>query len=480
MPFRPLVAVLGLGLIALAASGAADSSRHQLRWHKCPGGECASLDVPLDYSNRAGRTIEVALFRIKAKDPKRRIGSLLFNPGGPGDSGVAFLRDNGPALSGKLSSRFDLIGFDPRGTGRTSPVRCGRSFGRLLDRNLVPTTAAERRAAGAAYSRFARVCKRRLGRVLGHIATVDTARDMDRIRAALGEERVSYVGYSYGTFLGQAYANMFPKRVRAMVIDGVENASLDPIHASLAEAKSVERSLDAFLKECAADASCAFHGDGQPAAAFDRLAAGVQANPIPVGNRRLGPTQFWFGVLFPLYSGDDDVLATALASAAKGNGSALLKGADQVTGRRPNGTYGTSPQAEQAIDCLDGKGLGRPARFPALEARFHDVAPRAGRFVLYSEFACSYWPEKPRPPKRPVRAPGAAPILVVGTTGDPVTPYGNAVAVARRLDSGILITNDGNTHTAVSALGGPCDGAVIPYLVKLLVPKRGRHCTKGN
>ena len=278
----------------LVSCGAGKASSHQLlAWHNCSGGQCATLEVPLDYSEPNGKAIKLALFRIPAKDPKQRIGALLFNPGGPGESGIAFLRSAGGVISDELAAQFDLVSWDPRGTGASDPVVCGPGFARALDLPLpVPTTASQLAAADAAAVRVDRACQQQAGPILGEVATVDTARDLDRIRAALGEPRISYIGLSYGTFLGQVYANLFPTHVRAMVLDGVSNADLGPQALLLAQAKSVERAIDAFLANCAAQPSCAFHSGGRPAAAFDALVARIHAKPLRVGHRLLGESQF--------------------------------------------------------------------------------------------------------------------------------------------------------------------------------------------
>jgi pimeloyl-ACP methyl ester carboxylesterase len=327
--------------------------------------------------------------------------------------------------------------------------------------------------------RFYKACLRGLGKALGYIATVDTARDMDRIREALGDEQVSYLGASYGTYLGQVYADMFPSRVRAMVLDGVEDASVKPVDSALAQARSAERSLDRVLRRCAAKQECAFHQNGRSAATFDALAARVEAKRIKVGGRRLGIAEFWAGVLYPLYTDDENTLERALARAADGNGRPLLKSSDALSGRRRNGTYSVPAQSGQAIACLDGQTVGPPARFSRLEARFRASAPRAGAFVLSSWIACNYWPHEPRPPQRPIRAKGAGPILVVGAIGDPVTPYPNSVAVARRLGSATLLTNRGSDHTSFSGISGPCDPEVVPFLVELKAPRSGSSCKGG-
>ncbi len=475
---RPAAVGLGVLLVGLLAScGGGSAPTRPLVWHGCQGGQCASLSVPLDYNNPNGKTIRLALFRIPARNSKQRIGVLLFNPGGPGESGIAFLRSAESVISDQLAARFDLVSWDPRGTGASDPVVCGPGFARALDLPLpVPATASQRAAADAAAVSLDRACQERAGAILGHVATVDTARDLDQIRQALGEQRINYIGLSYGTFLGQVYANMFPRHVRAMVLDGLSNADLSPRDLLLAQARSVERSVDSFLADCAAHSSCAFHSHGHPASAFDALIARIHAKPLPVGARMLGESQFWGGVLNPLYTDETDQLAKSLAAAATGNGAPLLKAYDDLNGRRSDGAYAEPDQASVAINCDDGLTVGSPGAVPGLESEFRAAAPRAGPYELYGDLQCVYWPEAPSPPQRPVRAQGAPPILVIGTTGDPVTPYENAVEVAHQLASGVLLTNKAAGHTADAGLSGPCDPVVVPYLVRLAVPRSGTVC----
>lgn len=473
---------MGTLLVGLLAScGGGSRANQPLVWHACQGGQCATLSVPLDYNKPNGKTIRLALFRIPARSPKQRIGALVFNPGGPGESGVAFLRNAETVVSDQLAARFDLVSWDPRGTGASDPVVCGPGFARALDLPLpVPATASQRAAADAAAISLDDACQERAGAILGHVATVDTARDLDHIRQALGEQRITYIGLSYGTFLGQIYATMFPRHVRAMVLDGVSNADLSPRNLLLAQAKSVERSLDEFLAYCAAQSSCAFHSRGHSASAFDALVARVHAKSLPVGDRLLGESQFWGGVLNPLYGDDKAALGKSLAAAAAGNGGPLLKAYDELNGRRPDGTYDETGQALTAINCDDGLSVGSPGAVTGLESEFRAAAPRAGLYELYGDLQCTYWPETPRPPQRPVRAQGAPPILVLGTTGDPVTPYENAVQVAHQLASGVLLTNKATGHTADAGLSGPCDPVVVPYLVRLAVPRSGTVCPQAG
>lgn len=456
-----------------AATPAADA----IAWRPCRFGQCGTLEVPLSYADPDGRQIRLALFRLPAKDPSRRIGTILVNPGGPGGSGVEFTRTDGLLLSDRIRDRFDVVGWDPRGVGGSDAIDCGPALAKnLQDTPAVPVTAAQRAAVAAGDRAFGAACRRRMGAILGNVATVDTARDMDRIRAALGERRISYIGYSYGTYLGAVYANMFPTHVRAMVLDGVENPNEPAAQFLLTQARGVDRAMDRFLSGCAKRRSCPFHGDGRPAAAFAALERRIEAHPLRVGQRRLGAAQFLLGVIDPLYSDDTATLARGLAAAAKGDGAPLLKSFDEYVGRRPNGTYSTESSSNTAINCLDGRGIDGVGQALTLQRRFVAAAPLFGRFLLYGNAGCGYWPEPARGPQLPVTAAGAPPIVVIGSTGDPITPYPEAVSLAHDLRSGVLLTATAKGHTSDFGIGGPCDALGIPYLLTGRPPTNGGRC----
>jgi pimeloyl-ACP methyl ester carboxylesterase len=450
-----------------------------LEWRPCPGGECAELAVPRDYDKPKGRTIDVALFRVAARQPDQRIGSLLVNPGGPGASGVEFARARAAAFPGALRDRFDIVGFDPRGAGETIPVDCVDSLDPLLDLDYSPDSSNERALLRAAGRDFAAACETRSGDVLPYVASRDTVRDMDRIRAALSDERLTYLGASYGTYLGALYAELFPKRVRALVLDGAVDPSLDAAALRKEQAVGFERALEAFLDECAADASCEFHGGGDPHRAYDVLTADVNAAPVPAPDgRTLGPNEFDVGVAAALYLGEDGygALAGALAAAARGDGGGLLGLYDAYSERERDGTYSNTLEAYFAISCLDVRPI--PARaYRRLEVEFRAAAPRVGAALLYELVMCAYWPAPPAPSPGPIRGEGAAPILVVGTTGDPATPYQSARSLAEQLDSAVLLTVEGQQHVAFLRNGCATEKAV-GYLVDLEVPRRGTRCER--
>jgi pimeloyl-ACP methyl ester carboxylesterase len=447
----------------------------QVHWRPCHFGQCGTLQVPLSYSDPNGQQISLALFRLPAKDPSKRIGTILVNPGGPGSSGVQFARLTAIGFPAGLRARFDIIGWDPRGVGASDPIDCGAALARAATLNESPVTKTQGSALAKGDQQFGAACKAKLGAILGNVGTVDSAHDMDRIRLAIGQQ-INYIGYSYGTYLGAVYANMFPTHVRAMVLDGVSDPGQSATTSFLVQARALDHAIDGYLATCAAQSKCAFYGGGHPQAAFDALVRRIEAHPIAVGNRQLGPTQFFFGVANSLYGDDQTAVAKDLAAAAAGNGAPLLKAFDDYVGRKPNGTYSTEQSANTAINCLDGRGVGNLSDAQKLEHQFVTAAPRFGRFVLYSNLVCGYWPEKAHPPKLPITAKGAPPIVVIGSTRDPITPYSDAVRLAHELHSGVLLTASNAGHTSNFGIGGPCDALGVKYLLTGTPPANGTRC----
>ncbi|HUF83450.1 MAG TPA: alpha/beta hydrolase [Acidimicrobiia bacterium] len=491
-----LVTVLALALVAAACKDdpqeAEDRKKREreptsttrgtrgdttLDWRDCEGGECATLTVPLDYDDPDGETIQVAFFRVPATDPDEKIGSLLVNPGGPGSSGVEFVRNNGFFFPDDLRERFDIVGFDPRGTGATEPIQCVRSLDEVLGFDYSPDSPEERAALEAGVEEFTRQCEMRYGELLDHISTQDTVRDLESYREASGEEQLTYLGFSYGSYIGAVYADFYPERVRAFVLDGAVDPELTSLEVNLEQAAGFERSLNAFLDDCAADRRCAFYNRGDPHGAYDALVAEIDADPLAADGRTLGPNEFDLGVANTLYLGEVGWLdlADALAAAADGDPEPLLDQTDQYSDRDPDGSDDGILQPFWAIGCIDGESIGEPAGYPALEEQFRAAAPRFGITFLYSALVCSLWPADPVPSPNPLDAPGADPILVIGTLGDPATPYQWAESLASVLSSGVLLTAEGEQHTAY--LTNPCvTDAVNAYLIDREVPAEGTVC----
>jgi pimeloyl-ACP methyl ester carboxylesterase len=460
-------------------SGGNSQAASQLDWQSCDDGECATLKVPLDRTQPDGRQIELALARQQTADPAKRIGSLLINPGGPGASGTDFVQAISGELPKAITDRFDIVGWDPRGTGKSSPVRCGQNIDYLFDIDTAPDDAAERTALQAASQKFAQACEQGSGDLLAHIASVDTVHDMESIRAALGDEKLTYAGFSYGTYLGALYAQEYPDKVRALLLDGAVDPAVPVDEISIQQAKGFDASLQQFLADCAEKSSCAFHHDGDPTAALDALRARVEKAPIKGDDgRSLGPTQLDIGLAAPLYSGAGgyEILAKALHDAEDGDPSAMLAIFDSYVLRGDDGSYAPDWPAFLAISCVDGPDLD-PAAVEALQARAAQEAPYFGAPNVGLGLPCSYWPVPPvNAVATAVRAPTAPPIVVVGTTGDPATPIVWAEGLTRELGDARLITVEGTTHTS-SLDGNPClDAAITAYLVRLKAPEIGLRC----
>ena len=445
-------------------------------WAACQNGfECATLSPPLDYDHPDGRTAKLALIRLRASGPPTaRIGSVFVNPGGPGASAVAFARAARSFIRPAVLARFDVVAFDPRGTGASSPIVCER--GPDLDAYFAvdptPDDAAERQRLIDVSRRFAEDCAARVGALLGHVDTRTAARDMDYVRAAIGDDKVSYLGYSYGTLLGAMYADLFPARVRAFVLDGAIDPALDVEQINRQQAAGFERSFNAFFADCAAHASCPLQADGDPHTVFDALDARLDTTPLVVGARTVGSGELFLAVVSALYRQSDWAsLAAALHAAdSAGDGAALLRMADEYTQRQPDGSYGSLLSANAAVNCIDRPWSTNVADYDADAESFKAESPEFGAALAYGSLICAFWKVAPVDRQRPLRAAGAAPILVVGTTDDPATPYVWAQSLASELESGRLLTNHAQGHTSLSAPNACVTDAVTAYVLNLTVP----------
>jgi pimeloyl-ACP methyl ester carboxylesterase len=329
---------------------------------------------------------------------------------------------------------------------------------------------------------FVAGCRQHSAAILPYLSTAASARDMDAIRAAIGVSQISYVGFSYGTFLGATYADMYPAHVRAMVLDGAIDPALSYADTSIDQAQSFEADLVAFFAYCAGASDCAFAHGSDPAAAYDDLAHNIAAESVPgVVNgehRTLGPGELDLGVASALYSGADGykALASALAEAARGAGSQMLALSDAYTGRLKNGKYSNETDAFYATGCIDAPAPTSVTAVAALAARAARVAPHFGASTVWLGLPCTYWPVVAEAAAAPIHAPGAPTIVVVGALHDPATPYAWAQSLAKELESGRLLTASGNSHTSYGR-GDQCvDGTVDAYLLKLRPPAVGAQC----
>ncbi len=476
------LAAAGMTSVATAPAGAAPSvapAATGLAWSPCGAFQCATLPVPVDYAQPVGRTFRLALIRRTADDPKHRIGTLVVNPGGPGASGVDYVRSIAETYPTTVRRRFDIVSFDVRGSGESDPVTCAPNIDTLFDVPFSPRDADGRAALVDAARRVASGCAQRSGAELAHVSTQETARDLDQLRAALGLRTLSFLGGSYGTYLGTLYASMFPDRVRAFVLDGAIDPAEDAVATTLGQARGFEQVLDDFLADCSARAACAFHHHGHAAAEYDALRARVTDHPLaaPGGDGpALDQTRFDAAVVEAIYRGPSywPALAGDLVATGRGDPKPLLELAHAFEGSADGGAG--SLASFWAISCLDGPPAPDVVGAARLEAQAAAVAPRLGAFVANASLICSVWPVQPIAPPGRLDAAGAPPILVIGNTRDPATPLAAARALTAELQRARLLVVASDGHTAFATGNGCVDRVVTRYLVARVLPRPGTRC----
>jgi pimeloyl-ACP methyl ester carboxylesterase len=447
-----------------------------ISWTACNGDlECGTLTVPLNYADPQGPTIGMAVARHLAEDPADRIGSLVINPGGPGVSGIDDFANELSVLTPQLLDDFDIVTFDPRGVQRSDPFTCGEAPnappGPLSD--PVPQTVAAQKAFVANLRSYAADCEKASGPLLRYVGTVDVARDLERLRIALGDAGLTYMGQSYGTLIGLTYAQMYPTHVRAMVLDSVIDPAITFNQMTLGQAKGFEGVLNDFFSWCASSASCQWRTTADPSAALLAQIAHSRITPAPAGSgRTAGPGELYDALLDGLYSQSEwPGLGAALAADAGGNGADIVAMSNRYNA---DGSTNGSDVAV-AVDCLDHPASKDLAAYSYLAAVYQAAAPVFGPLLAWGEEACAVWPAAPTRTPAPVSAVGAPPILVVGTTNDPATPYAWAVNVAAELSHGVLLTRDGDDHVAY--FYSSCVRSYVQtYLVSGVTPPKGTVC----
>ena len=438
------------------------------------------MQVPLDYSQPAGRRISLALMRLPVKDQSRRIGSVLMNPGGPGGSGIDFLRRDATKYFQDLNSRMDLVTWDPRGVGASTPVKCldDAQLDKYLALDTVIDDAQEERAWVDASRNFAIGCERNSASLLPFMDSDSTARDMDSIRAALGDARLTYIGFSYGTYIGQWYAHLFPTHVRALALDGVVDSADTGRASALEQFASFQQNLEAFLADCRAHATCEYGRSGDPAAKLDALMARLDKTPIAVGSRQLTRTLAMDAVLASMYNQNSwPKLQLALAVTEGGDGRGMLAIADSWNERKADGTYDNFMNgAHAATACIEGFQHPRQIEFSdPIAAQIEKASPFFGPSLEWDGLYCAFWPELPRP-YRQLTIAGAPPILLIGATNDPATPYQWAKSVSQEIAKSVLLTRVGNGHTSYF-FSGCITAAENAYLENLTLPSAGASCS---
>jgi pimeloyl-ACP methyl ester carboxylesterase len=490
-----LVGALSTALAQVSASvgpreSASAAAQPGISWTPCgPRLECANVRVPLNWRKPGGRQIVLAVARHLASRPDERIGSLFVNPGGPGDSGVGAVTERGESLDALTGGRFDIVGWDPRGSGGSTPVSCFRDDAqraRFWDGRPVPTTASEQRRYLAKSKGLARRCGALNGKLLAHISTADTVRDLDHLRRLVGDRRLTFLGESTGTFLGQTYANIFPRRVRAMALDGLE----DPVNytrgtaALLARSlKDVDRLFDAFLRNCqrVGPARCALAGQGSVAKRANRLLARLRRAPIPAPSAS-PPGELTYGEALSVIKFEGlpqpsawPELARQLDQAADGDGSAL-----EITANLgfASAEFHRRLEPGQALLCADSPARQRPRAWPGVVRRLEAVSRIGGSGMGWLIGApCTAWPtQSSERYTGPWSARTRNPVLLIGTRLDPNTPLANAKIVQRRLRNAVLLTHNGYGHLSAADPSACVTAALGRYLVALDTPRRGTIC----
>lgn len=464
----------------------------KLNWRSCgvPGFECATMKAPLDYEKPDAGDVRLAVSRKKATGPGERLGSLLVNPGGPGGSAIGYLQSYaGIGYPADVRARYDMVAVDPRGVARSEPVECltGPEMDTYTQTDSTPDDGRETDQLVEAYKKFAEGCGARSPELLRHVSTVEAARDMDILRAVLGDQKLNYVGASYGTFLGATYAGLYPERVGRLVLDGALDPSLTARKLNEEQTAGFETAFQSFAKDCVRHSDCPL---GDAGTGPDEVGRNLKAffqrldkTPVPAGDadgRKVGEALATTGVIAAMY--DESAwpqLREALTSAMKEkDGAGLLALSDSYYERDADGKYANLMFANAAVNCLDlPAAFSTPDQVEEALPSFEKASPVFGEGLAWASLNCAYWPVKNTGEPHRIEAKGAAPILVVGTTRDPATPYPWAESLASQLSSATLLTYVGDGHTAYGRGSACIDSAIDRYLLQGAPPEKGKRCS---
>ena len=454
----------------------------KLSWDDCDRGKCTTVKVPIDYDKPTGDTLKLQVKVIPSKGDGGR--SLFINPGGPGGEAIGFTDYMRSQFGADVLDSYDLVGVDPRGVGKSSPVDCLSDAG--LDAYAAsepdPDDQAEIDEFRTGIVDFGKGCEQKSGALASHISTEEAARDFDVVRSLLGAKTFDWYGASYGTQLGATYATLFPKKVGRMVLDGASDPSLNAEESAFGQTTGFQRALDAYIKDCVKQKECPLGSDAD--AAETKLSSFIDArdsDPMTTGEKRkLTQGITFYGIAVTLYDKETwPVLTQALTAAFRGDGSVLLRLSDAYFRRQADGSYAENlGEANPAINCLDA-GEEDASTLQDVEdsiPRFMKASPVFGRTLAWGALACTEWPIKGDHPQIAVDATGSKPIVVLGTTRDPATPYEWAKALTDQLKTAVLVTRQGDGHTAYTS-GNTCIKRLVDdYLVKGTVPKDGTTC----
>jgi pimeloyl-ACP methyl ester carboxylesterase len=444
-----------------------------LHWTDCGIGKCTRVEVPVDYAKPDGKTLQVAVKVVPALGSGGR--SLFLNPGGPGASGIRYADYLAGKISRDVRQHYDLVNVDPRGVGKSTPVDCvsDSAFAAFAASDPDPDTPREIKAFREEHQRFGEGCQRRSGALAAHISTGEVARDFDILRSLLGQQKLDWFGFSYGTAIGATYATLFPERVGRMVLDGPLDPSEGAIEAGLSQAIGFQRALEAYVEDCTHRWRCPLgrHETKAMKRIVDLLQR-LDRHPLRTDDpdRKLTQGLAFYGIAKPLYSKSTWVsLSNAFDAALQGDGSVLARLADAYF-HEANG------EAFLAISCLDIRDRPTVAEIEAVEPEFARASPVFGRALAWGSLGCSDWPIEATHPQIDIDADTSAPVLIVGTTGDPATPYESAKSLTKQLASAVLVTRVGDGHTAYASGDDCIDDAVDRYLITGRTPAKGTVC----
>ncbi|KJQ55348.1 alpha/beta hydrolase [Microbacterium sp. SA39] len=453
-----------------------------LTWTECGTGfDCTDVRAPLDWENPGDGEITLSVVRYRAEGTA--IGSLLTNPGGPGASGVDLIQDSLDfAVGADLIENFDVIGFDPRGVGESTAVTCFDAA--QMDDYLYGIPEAPRGTPEweaellDSHTSFAEACDANSAGILPHITTINSARDMDLIRAVLGDKELNYLGFSYGTFLGATYAKLYPEKSGRLVLDGAIDPAVPGLEVGATQALGFESALRAYMQNCLDSGSCPFNGTVDEAMAdLGALLASVDRTPLENGDGRLmGADSLMTGIIAALYSQDNwSYLTQALEEALQGDPTTAFLLADFYNGREDGSYIDNSSEAFRAYNCMDYPVEDDPDAEAAIEKKIAEGAPTIAPYWTGPD-SCEVWPYPPTGTRGEIAAEGAGPIVVVGTTNDPATPYEWSESLADQLQEGVLITRVGEGHTGYNKGNACVDEAVEAFLIDDVVPEDGLRC----
>ena len=456
----------------------------ELEWSECSDGfECSSFSVPIDYANPADGAMQISVIRKLATGTA--LGSLILNPGGPGGSGIEYTTYAEYVVSDTLRENFDIVGFDPRGVGFSTPVECldNEQTEEYIALDGSPDDQTEIDQAQAMSELFAQSCATNSPDTYKFLDTISAARDVDILRELLGDEKLNWLGKSYGTFLGATYADLFPERVGRMLLDGAIDPTLTNEKLSYGQALGFELALTRFVDDCVTKSDCPLSASGAAGASeVGDLLIELDANPITLDDGRLFTQAMGtLGVVGSLYDKQYGwpELRTNLGLAFDGDFSGLASSVDFYTGRQSDGSYkDNSNDAIAAVNCLDRPDRATTEQTVALASEWKKVAPNFGEYLAWSNIGCSYWQAEATGVPKEITAPGTPTILVVGTVNDPATPYAWSQALAAQLSKGVLLTLDGDGHTAYYQ-GSKCIDEIVDNFYLTGEAEDGITCTDG-